>query len=83
MKLFDNVAVIPARGGSTSIPKKIFSCLLGSHYWLDNTASFRAHISRVIVSTDCEEIAKVAVDFELRSHAAKVHIQGRHPLNLF
>ena len=65
MKLFDNVAVIPARGGSTSIPKKNIQLFAGQPLisWTIQQALEAQHVSRVIVSTDCEEIAKVAVEF--------------------
>ncbi|MCK4589152.1 MAG: acylneuraminate cytidylyltransferase family protein [Nanoarchaeota archaeon] len=56
------VAIIPARGGSNSIPKKNIK-ILGDKpliaYPIESARSIE-DIDRVIVSTDSEEIAKVA-----------------------
>ena len=56
------VAVIPARGGSKTMPRKNVAPFLGKPliYW-SIIAALRSHqVTRVIVSTDDEEIAQVA-----------------------
>lgn len=58
----NTVAIIPARGGSKSIPKKNIVSLHGKpliRYAID-AAKKSAQVKRVIVSTDSDEIAAVA-----------------------
>jgi CMP-N,N'-diacetyllegionaminic acid synthase len=57
------VAVIPARGGSTSIPKKNLALLGGRPLlaWSIDVAQRVPRIDRVIVSTDDPEIARTAL----------------------
>lgn len=65
----DILALIPARGGSKSIPRKNILPLAGKPliaYSIEQALAAR-HITRVIVSTDDEEIAWVA-----REHGAEV-----------
>lgn len=55
------LAVIPARGGSKGIPKKNIKNLCGKPliaYTIEQAIGARL-ISKVVVSTDCDEIAKV------------------------
>ena len=55
---------IPARGGSKGIPKKNIKLLNGKPliaYTLE--AALSSTIDRVVVSTDCQEIAQVAKQF--------------------
>lgn len=56
------IAIIPARGGSKSIPKKNIVDLGGYHLIAYSVvvAKLSKYISRVIVSTDNEEIAEIA-----------------------
>ena len=63
------IALIPARGGSKSIPKKNIVDVGGFPLIAYSIAAAKMskHISRVIVSTDSEEIAEVA-----RAHGAEV-----------
>jgi CMP-N,N'-diacetyllegionaminic acid synthase len=63
------LALIPARGGSKSIPRKNILPLAGKPLIAYSIEQARAaqHITRVIVSTDDEEIARVA-----REHGAEV-----------
>jgi pseudaminic acid cytidylyltransferase len=60
-----NVAVIPARGGSKRIPRKNVRGFRGRPIiaWAIETAKQSALFDRVIVSTDDEEIAEVAVEW--------------------
>lgn len=59
------LALIPARGGSKSVPRKNIIHLLGKPMiaWAIQHALASQFISRVIVSTDDEEIANVALSF--------------------
>ena len=57
-----NLAVIPARGGSKRLQRKNVLSLCGRPLieWTIEAAQQAYSISRVIVSTDCKEIARVA-----------------------
>jgi len=57
-----NIAVIPARGGSKRIPRKNIRSFRGKPMlaWTVETALAAGCFSRVMVSTDDEEIAQVA-----------------------
>jgi CMP-N,N'-diacetyllegionaminic acid synthase len=70
------VAVIPARGGSKSIPRKNLQPLRGLPLiaWTIEIAKTTPEIDRVIVSTDDDEISDIA-----RSHGAEVY---KRPENL-
>jgi N-acylneuraminate cytidylyltransferase len=59
------VAFIPARGGSKGVPKKNIKILMGKPLiaWSIEQALSSKFIDRVIVSTDCPEIAKVALNY--------------------
>ena len=63
------LALIPARGGSKSVPRKNIIPLLGKPMiaWAIEHALACEHVTRVIVTTDDEEIAAVA-----RSYGAEV-----------
>jgi N-acylneuraminate cytidylyltransferase len=63
------VALIPARGGSTSVPRKNVRPLGGRPLvaWSIDVARTVAAVDRTVVSTDEEEIARVA-----REHGAEV-----------
>jgi CMP-N,N'-diacetyllegionaminic acid synthase len=65
----DILALIPARGGSKSVPRKNIMKLHGKPMiaWAIEHALASNHISRVIVTTDDEEIATIA-----RSYGAEV-----------
>lgn len=58
------VGIIPARGGSKGIPKKNIKLLNGKPliaYTIE--AALASNLDRVIVSTDCEEIASVSKQY--------------------
>ncbi|MEH6627055.1 MAG: acylneuraminate cytidylyltransferase family protein [Motiliproteus sp.] len=57
-----NIAIIPARGGSKGIPQKNIKTLAGKPLiaWSIEQALSANQIDRVLVSTDCDEIAEVA-----------------------
>lgn len=63
------LALIPARGGSKSIPRKNLLVVAGKPLiaWSIEQARTSSHITRVVVSTDDEEIARVAC-----AHGAEV-----------
>lgn len=59
------LAIIPARGGSMRIPRKNIKLFAGKPIigWSIETARRSGLFDRVIVSTDDEEIASVAIEF--------------------
>jgi N-acylneuraminate cytidylyltransferase len=63
------LAIIPARGGSKGIPRKNIKPIAGKPLiaWIIAAAKSSKYVTRVIVSTDDEEIAAVA-----REHGAEV-----------
>ncbi|MDR2590986.1 MAG: acylneuraminate cytidylyltransferase family protein [Oscillospiraceae bacterium] len=70
-----NVAFIPARGGSKSIPMKNIKIIAGKPliYWAVKAACDCEYIDKVFVSTDCEKIADTVREFNLQ----KVIVIGR------
>lgn len=63
--MVDNIAIIPARGGSKRIPKKNIVDFLGKPMiaWTIEAAKKTGLFKRIIVSTDNEEIADVSVRY--------------------
>jgi len=61
----DILAIIPARGGSKGVPKKNIRPLAGNPliYYTIREAKKSQYISRVIVSTDCEETIEIAMQY--------------------
>ncbi|KGX86177.1 acylneuraminate cytidylyltransferase family protein [Pontibacillus litoralis] len=59
------LAIIPARGGSKGVPRKNIKDLAGKPliYYAIKAAQKSNHISKVIVSTDDQEIAEIAQSF--------------------
>lgn len=59
-----NIAIIPARGGSKRIPRKNIRPFAGKPMisYAIEAARACAHIGHVIVSTDDDEIARIALD---------------------
>ena len=70
-----NVAVIPVRGGSKSIPLKNIKHIAGKPlvYWVLSAAVKSRCIDRIYVSTDSEKIAEVVRNFDF----SKVEVVGR------
>lgn len=59
------VAIIPARGGSKGVPKKNIKMLLGKPliaYSIDHAIN-SIEVDKVIVSTDCAEIANISEEY--------------------
>jgi CMP-N-acetylneuraminic acid synthetase len=65
MCLIQTLCVIPARGGSKGIPRKNVVAVAGKPLiaWAIETAFETPDISRVVVSTDDQEIAEVALRY--------------------
>ncbi len=74
-----NIAFIPARGGSKSIPLKNIKELNGKPliYWTTKSANDAECIDKVIVATDCAEIKNTVLSFNL----PKVEVYDRNPEN--
>ena len=60
-----NLVVIPARGGSKGIPRKNVKDLCGKPLiaWSIQAALMAESVERVVVSTDCEEIAQISREY--------------------
>ena len=91
-KNYDLLALIPARGGSKGIPKKNIK-ILGGKPLLAHSIEFARNIpdiERIIVSTDNEEIAEIAIKYgaevpflrpaELADDAAPMYQTVKHTL---
>lgn len=74
-----NIAFIPVRGGSKSIPLKNIKEINEKPlvYWTASAANKASCIDKVIIATDSEEIKKVVSGFNLD----KVEIYDRNPQN--
>ena len=74
-----NIAFIPVRGGSKSIPLKNIKILNGKPlvYWTAKAANDAECIDKVVIATDSEEIKTVIKSFNL----TKVEIYDRNPEN--
>lgn len=79
-----NVAFIPVRGGSKSIPLKNIKAICGKPlvYWTVKAACECKYIDRVYVATDSEEITGVVEDIKTDAElgdSAKLVVIGRTP----
>lgn len=74
-----NIAFIPVRGGSKSIPLKNIKLLVNKPlvYWTAVAANNAKCIDKVIIATDSLEIKKTVLSFNLN----KVEIYDRNPKN--
>ena len=74
-----NIAFIPVRGGSKSIPLKNIKILNGKPlvYWTTKAANDADCVDKVIIATDSDEIKNVVQNFDL----SKVEIFDRNPEN--
>ena len=74
-----NIAFIPVRGGSKSIPLKNIKILNGKPlvWWTANAANSANCIDKVIIATDSDEIKNVVASFGLN----KIEIYDRDPKN--
>jgi N-acylneuraminate cytidylyltransferase len=73
------IAFIPVRCGSRSIPWKNIKDLCGKPllYWSVKAASGSKNIDRIVVATDCREIADVVSSFSIDN----VEVYMRQPVN--
>lgn len=72
---YENIAFIPLRGGSKSIPLKNIKHINGRPlvYWVLDAATTCEHIEKVFVSTDSEEIKNVVEKYK----SNKILVVGR------
>lgn len=73
------IALVPARGGSKSIPLKNIKSFCGKPliYWTLSALSKSGLVDRVILATDSKEIAQTTDSF----HLPKVEVYNRKPEN--
>ena len=74
-----NIAFIPVRGGSKSIPLKNIKHIYGKPlvYWTAKAANDSQYIDKVIIATDSKEIKQTVNSFGLE----KIEVYDRHPEN--
>ena len=76
-----NIALIPARGGSKSIPMKNIKPICGKPlvYWTAKAACQCPQIDRVYISTESQEIKQVVEQFQAKEPQlfAKLEVVGR------
>ena len=74
-----NIAFIPVRGGSKSIPLKNIKELCGHPlvWWTANSANNAKCIDKVVIATDSDKIKEVVLSFNLD----KVEVYDRDPVN--
>lgn len=74
-----NIAFIPVRGGSKSIPLKNIKILNGKPlvYWTAKAANDAKFVDKVIIATDSEEIKSIVLSFGFD----KLEVYDRNPAN--
>ena len=74
-----NVAFIPVRGGSKSIPLKNIKKIAGKPlvYWCVSAANNASHVDLVVVATDSKQIKEYVAGLNL----PKVYVYDRLPEN--
>ena len=74
-----NIAFIPVRGGSKSIPLKNIKILNGKPlvYWTAKAANDAKFVDKVIIATDSEEIKSTVLSFGFD----KLEVYDRNPAN--
>lgn len=74
-----NIAFIPVRGGSKSIPLKNIKLLAGKPlvYWTSKAANDSKYIDKIVIATDSPEIKDSVKSFGLK----KIEIYDRNPEN--
>jgi len=72
----NNLAIIPARGGSVRLPRKNIKKINGKPLigWVIEAALSSKIYDDVIVSTEDKEIAKIASEYGASVHARSVHL---------
>ena len=73
-----SVCIIPARGGSKGLPQKNIRLCAGKPllYWVGEAARQSKVFDRIVVSTDCKKIAKVAKSLSLEVQMRPQHLSG-------
>jgi len=73
-----SVCIIPARGGSKGLPQKNIKMCAGKPllYWVAEAARQSKVFDRIVVSTDCKKIAKVATGLSLEVQMRPQHLSG-------
>ena len=74
-----NIAFIPVRGGSKSIPLKNIKAFCGKPlvYWTILSLQNSINIDRIFVATDCDKIKEIVNNFNF----TKVEVYDRYPKN--
>ncbi len=72
-----NVAFIPVRGGSKSIPLKNIKMICGKPlvYWVVKAACECEYIDKVYVSTDNEKIRNTVINFQNKSNIMNIKVE--------
>ena len=70
-----NLAVIPARGGSTRLKNKNITPLLGKPLirWITSAVLESGCFDKVIISTDCDKIYDAVADLDVERHIRPEH----------
>ena len=73
-----SVCIIPARGGSKGLPQKNIRLCAGKPllYWVGEAARQSKVFDRIVVSTDCKKIAKVATSLSFEVQMRPQHLSG-------
>lgn len=73
-----SVCIIPARGGSKGLPQKNIKLCAGKPllYWVAEAARQSKVFDRIVVSTDCKKIAKVAKNLSIEVQMRPQHLSG-------
>ena len=79
------VALIPARGGSRSIPLKNIKPFLGRPLidWTLDAATNSRSVSEVVVATDSDEIARICGNFYERRDPSRYRAQDDPKIKIF
>ena len=74
-----NIAFIPVRGGSKSIPLKNIKDFCGKPlvYWTVSALQKAAEVDKIVVATDSRQIKQTVIDFGF----SKVEVYDRKPEN--
>ena len=80
MVKYNYVVMIPARGGSKSIPLKNIKEIAGQPliYWSLDAAVNSSKVDKVFVSTDSEKIKDVVLAYD-KPHKEKIEVIDRSP----
>jgi len=83
--MFENknfLAVIPARGGSTRLPRKNIRNLLGKPLisWTIESAKKSDFLDKILISTDDDEIKNIAKDSNIEIHHRPVELSSEFSL---